>query len=342
MKKFLLILTIGSSIQIFSQAQPLITENFEALTLGNLATDPTGAAAGQNGWYIFQGAAADYQVVTVDAAHGKSLQTTTGAGAPPATGANLNTRYAYKPFTTVATPANNILSATMDIYTGPATGRGRVGLNIYNATATAVIGGIVYDYETKRIYGQARVTVVATPTQTGVLSLTLGTETFPANTWVRVRYTYNKTTGAHSYNYSAGTVNATYGFPGNATYSIFTGDVAGELDIVNSTLALNTIANSSSVDNINVQFSTAALLGVNDTALKAKAHILIYPNPVSDVINIITEEKIKNVSIFDISGKKIGAKVSGSEVDVRNLAPGNYLLRIETAGGITTEKFIKK
>lgn len=343
MKKILSsVLLISATIMTFGQTQTLISENYNALTNGNLATDPTGAAAGQNGWYIFQGAAADYQVVTIDAAHGKSVNFTTGAGAPPATGANTNNRYAFKAITTTATAANNLVLGQIDIYTGAATGKGRVGLQLYSSTAA--IGGIVYDYETKKIYGQARVTVVANPTQTGTLSLGLGTEVFPANTWVTVRYIYNKTTGAHSFIYSNGTIGGSYSFTGNATYSIFTGDVAAEFDAVNTTLATNTIANTAGIDNVSVQFTNQGLLGVDDIGKSKNAQVLlaIYPNPTSDILTIKSESKINKVSVADAAGKNIDVRLNGDSVDVRHLPTGTYFLSVETKDGLTTEKFIKK
>ncbi|MEA1851289.1 MULTISPECIES: T9SS type A sorting domain-containing protein [unclassified Chryseobacterium] len=342
MKKVLSVLFLSSYLIGFGQAQTLINENYNTLTNGNLATDPTGATAGQSGWYIYQGAASDYQVTTIDASHGKSINLTTGAGAPPSTGANTNNRYAYKGITTTATAANNLVMAQMEIYTGSATGKGRVGLQLYSSAAQ--IGGIVYDYETKKIYGQARVTVVATPTQTGILNLGLGAEVFPANTWVTVRYIYNKTTGAHSFIYTNGTTSASYSFTGNTTYSIFTGDVASEFDAVNTTLATNTVANTAGVDNVNVQFTNQALLGVDDIGKPKNAQVLlaIYPNPTTDVINIKSEDKIKKVHVTDLSGKNIDVKLNGNIVDVRHLSVGTYFISVETINGLVTEKFIKK
>jgi hypothetical protein len=342
MKKILSSLLLTSTaMMMFGQVQSLITENFNALTNGNIATDATGATAGQNGWYIYQGAASDYQITTIDAAHGKSLNITTGAGEPPATGANTNNRYSYKGITTAASTGNNLVRAKMEIYTGSATGAGRVGLQLYSSTAT--IGGIVYDYATKRIYGQARVTVVATPTQTGTLNLTLGTEIFPANSWVTVTYIYNKTTGQHTYTYGSGTTTATYNFSGNATYSIFTGDVAAEFDAINTTLATNAVANTAAVDNVQVEFTNNAVLSVNDTKdNEAKASVMISPNPTSDILNIKTESKINAVSVVDMTGRKVNVKLQGNQVDVRELPVGNYLINIETKDGVSTEKFIKK
>lgn len=341
MRKFLLTLTITGSVFLYGQTQTIFTENFDALTNGNLATDVTGTTAGQNSWYIYQGAAADYQVTTIDASHGKSLNLTTGAGAPPASGANANNRYAYKTISTTANASNNLVRAKMDIYTGAATGKGRVGIQLYSSTAA--IGGIVYDYETKKVYGQARVSVVADPTQTGTLTLTLGTETFPANSWVTVTYIYNKTTGQHTYQYTNGTTNASYNFSGNTTYSIFTGDVAVEFDAVNTTLASNTVANTAGIDNIQAEFTNAATLSVNDTPVKnAIVSLAVYPNPTSDILNIKSDSKINAVSVVDLTGRKIDVKLDGDKVDVKKLPAGTYLINIETKDGISTEKFIKK
>lgn len=339
MKKVLLsLLVIGSSVA-YGQVQSLITENFNALTNGNLATDATGATAGQNGWYIYQGAAADYQVAAIDATHVKSLNITTGAGAPPTTGTNTNNKFAYKGITTTATASNNLVRATMEIYTGPATGKGRVGLSLYSSAAA--IGGIVYDYDTKRIYGQARVTVIGTtPVQTGTLSLTLGTETFPANSWVTVTYIYNKTTGQHTYIY--GSTAATYNFSGNTTYSIFTGDVAAEFDAINTTLATNAVANTAGIDNVQVEFTNTATLGLDTVVKQAKASLMISPNPTTDILNIKTDSKINAVSVVDFTGRKMNVKLDGDKVDVRSLPAGTYLINIETKDGISTEKFIKK
>jgi len=341
MKKVLFFLSVVGSTFVFGQVQTIFTENFDALTNGNLATDVTGATAGQNSWYIYQGAVSDYQVTTIDASHGKSVNFTTGAGAPPSSGANTNNRYAYKSISTTATASNNLIRAKMDIYTGAATGKGRVGIQLYSSTAA--IGGVVYDYEAKKIYGQARVAVVADPTQTGTLTLTLGTETFPANTWVTVTYIYNKTTGQHTYQYTNGTTSANYSFSGNTTYSIFTGDIAAEFDAINTTLASNTVANTAGIDNIQAEFTNTATLSVNDTPSKnARVSLAIYPNPTSDILNIKSDSKINAVSVVDLTGRKLDVKLDGDKVNVQSLPSGTYLINVETKDGISTEKFIKK
>ena len=68
----------------------------------------------------------------------------------------------------------------------------------------------------------------------------------------------------------------------------------------------------------------------------------IYPNPASDFLTIESTLKVENVSVYDISGKKINVAFTNNKVDVRNLPAGNYMINIETKEGKTTKKFIKK
>ncbi|WEK69787.1 MAG: T9SS type A sorting domain-containing protein [Candidatus Chryseobacterium colombiense] len=72
-------------------------------------------------------------------------------------------------------------------------------------------------------------------------------------------------------------------------------------------------------------------------------NIEIFPNPVSDLITIKTDQKVENVSVYDISGKNSNVTIlRDNKVDVRNLPAGSYIMTIETKEGKTTKKFIKK
>ncbi|AZA53716.1 T9SS type A sorting domain-containing protein [Chryseobacterium sp. G0201] len=68
----------------------------------------------------------------------------------------------------------------------------------------------------------------------------------------------------------------------------------------------------------------------------------IYPNPVSDLLNIKSNVKIEKVEIFDISGKKINIVLNSNKIDVKSIPSGSYIVIIETKEGKTTKKFIKK
>lgn len=75
---------------------------------------------------------------------------------------------------------------------------------------------------------------------------------------------------------------------------------------------------------------------------KDKASIKIYPNPSKDFINILSEEAVTKIEIFDISGKKIKSNYSGKKIEVQNLPSGSYMLKIYTHSQISILKFTKK
>lgn len=343
MKKILSTVLLTATVLAFGQAQVVINENFETLTLGNVGSDTTGATAGQGGMYIFGGTAADFQIVNIDASNGKSLRVTSGNGY--ATPNNTFARYVWKNITTMATAANNIVLGTAKFHTGPATGAGRFQLVLYDSTTTGIVG-IAYDYATKQIKGLGRLIQTSTSTP-GFYTLNLGTQTFAANTWVTVQFTYNKTTGAYGWAYTDGTTPNTgsYGLATAPTgYTLVTGMVPAESDVVNSTLTGNTVANSASADSWSVQFTNQGLLSVEDTkpANLDKASITVYPNPASDVLNIKSESKINKVAVTDLAGKNVNVRLNGNSLDVRHLPTGTYFISVETKDGFVTEKFIKK
>ncbi|WP_124641715.1 T9SS-dependent choice-of-anchor J family protein [Amniculibacterium aquaticum] len=68
----------------------------------------------------------------------------------------------------------------------------------------------------------------------------------------------------------------------------------------------------------------------------------VYPNPTTDVLNIETKDKLKSVSVFDMSGKKMDLKLNGTSVDVKALRSGAYMISVETNKGSQSLKFIKK
>ncbi|MDP9955244.1 hypothetical protein J2X97_000881 [Epilithonimonas hungarica] len=81
-------------------------------------------------------------------------------------------------------------------------------------------------------------------------------------------------------------------------------------------------------------------LAVNDNA--KKINLSIYPNPTTDILNIKTQDKIVEVSVFDSTGKVINTKIVDGKINVSELLKGNYILRITTDKTTYQEKFIKK
>jgi ACT domain-containing protein len=73
--------------------------------------------------------------------------------------------------------------------------------------------------------------------------------------------------------------------------------------------------------------------------------VLVYPNPVSDELHIMSEDKINSVTLSGLSGNCIQLLSNISEytllLNTRNLAPGMYMLKIETSKGEVVRKLLK-
>lgn len=71
--------------------------------------------------------------------------------------------------------------------------------------------------------------------------------------------------------------------------------------------------------------------------------ISISPNPAADFINIALGKNnaINSAEVFDFSGKKVASSTT-SQIDVRNLAKGTYVVKVQSSEGVINQKFIKK
>ncbi len=83
--------------------------------------------------------------------------------------------------------------------------------------------------------------------------------------------------------------------------------------------------------------------GINETTLNKPT---LYPNPATDVLYLQSDEVVKSIRIFDISGKLVSSikpMTSGEvSIPVSELSTGTYILQSETESGIKVNKFIKK
>lgn len=88
---------------------------------------------------------------------------------------------------------------------------------------------------------------------------------------------------------------------------------------------------------ITITSSTSVLA----TAEAKKIEFSIYPNPVTDILNIHTREKVLNVSVYDMSGKLVSAPFSNGQVNVSMLPKGVYILIAKTEKAVYQQKLIK-
>lgn len=340
MKKVLLALSaVIISTSAFSQV--LESDNYNSYTLGNVSTSLT--AAGQGGMNLYNGAIANYQIVTGDASHAKYLQVTTGSE-----GTSTASRYVYK--TTLATAwtnrtsGNNIIKGVFQLYTGTSTNKHLSGVTVFNGTDGDGIVGIGYNSQTKTINGRAYLNITANPANNGFYNITgLTTNTYPANTWINLGFSYNKTTGAMTYNIDgvAQTLTVTGATPASG-FDPAEFDVHSGITRLDATDTVNSGPTTFGIDNYLVEASSNATLGASDIKKDVSSIIAIGPNPASDYLNILTSLKLKNVGIFDITGRKVNTVLNGNQVNIKALNSGTYIINIETEKGLTTEKFIKK
>lgn len=73
-----------------------------------------------------------------------------------------------------------------------------------------------------------------------------------------------------------------------------------------------------------------------------KVQLSIYPNPVSDYLNISSEEQIIDVVIYDVNGRTLNTRINNNQIDVSNFAKGFYIINIATDKAKYTQKFIKR
>lgn len=160
-------------------------------------------------------------------------------------------------------------------------------------------------------------------TVSGVIMLDSSTAIWSPNTWYRFKVVGSATDIKYYLNNTL----------------IYTGTAVSELPIDQLRFVHDNNEGSAYIDHIKINIeNTLSTKEINVKDVKLK----IYPNPSTDFITIDSRNKIKNVEIYDIAGKKIQVKSDGNRVDIRNLSSGIYLLNVETEVQNFTEKFIKK
>lgn len=96
------------------------------------------------------------------------------------------------------------------------------------------------------------------------------------------------------------------------------------------------------IDNVLVTSSSSS-----STDNFAKLGLNVFPNPVSDVMNITSPEaNIQAVTITDLNGRTVKSinfnNVAETTVDASDLASGVYLMNITANGTVATHKIVKK
>lgn len=73
--------------------------------------------------------------------------------------------------------------------------------------------------------------------------------------------------------------------------------------------------------------------------------LMVYPNPVKDILNISLDQGITGVSVYNLLGQQVITKsldANEAGIDMSGLASGAYLVSIQSEGKIKTVKIIKE
>ena len=93
----------------------------------------------------------------------------------------------------------------------------------------------------------------------------------------------------------------------------------------------------------NLANTTFQSLSVNDNIIDDS--ISVYPNPVKEIVNINSIDKINSVSLYDVQGRLLFVNLANgntAELNLASNANGIYFLKIKTQSGTKTEKIIKE
>ncbi len=90
--------------------------------------------------------------------------------------------------------------------------------------------------------------------------------------------------------------------------------------------------------------SPGELCDLNNIDFDKDFNVTIFPNPTQNILDINTNQMIKIISVYDLTGKEVAVNQdSNTTVDVSNLAKGFYVLKITSeTDDIKIMKFIKE
>ena len=95
-----------------------------------------------------------------------------------------------------------------------------------------------------------------------------------------------------------------------------------------------------------IYFTIRASAGIDDVVAEAE-EVSVYPNPAEDVVSVKADAEITSVEAYSVSGALALSQAfafgeSSVELDVTSLAPGMYILKVNTAAGTVTSRLVKK
>ena len=311
--------TLGQLLPVHFAAAPVLTTSSFFVVIATptttgdtlvLLTDTIGAASG-NGWADYGNGAgwASYDSLLGGTLGNLVAVTICGATTVPPTAAyNASATSGCAPLTVTFTDISSSLPTSWS-------------WNFGDGSAAATTQNPTHTFTTAGTYN-----VVETATNSGGNSTSTQTITVssgPTATNSTVNATTSTATNGSAVVTATGTSPFTYAWSaGSSTNDSLKGVAAGTYYVT------ITDANTChSIDTVVISFNNGIL------NLSNAATVKIYPNPATDVLNLVWSASINaEVSIIDLNGKVINTVITNGEMktafDIHSLATGTYLVRV--------------
>lgn len=366
MKRILLSLVVLTSI-CSASGQILQSEDFDSLPIGPIGTDATGTIPTNNFFTLSTNYDLDpfatttgtnagpenFQNVDYGDGHGTVLQiegTNGDKGRRNMWSGGLADQWAFRD------PANDYIQVEFDLFTGAGGGESNntKGLYIYDSNTTAsalkILGGFFFNTKTLVLQGIGYYTSATAPVNNYgfFLGPTATNLILPANQWVRLTLSFNKTSGQIVWkgpSFLGQVVGAAAGVdPDKVAFISRSGSAAATGTSAAIVNAASTTAGF--FDNLLVTATSVDLLGVNEIAA-ADLSVSAFPNPAKDHINVSStmNNGINTVTLTDIHGRNVKQvsfeSATDAVIDITDVAAGIYMMKIDTETTTVVKKIIK-
>ena len=106
------------------------------------------------------------------------------------------------------------------------------------------------------------------------------------------------------------------------------------------TVDIDNETRSATTPDIGADEFTIATMAVGEVATKSK--ILVYPNPVNDVLTVSSDKKVSNISVYNVGGQLIQEVNNTNVINLVKLSSGVYFVKTVIEGKTEMTKVIKK
>ena len=89
----------------------------------------------------------------------------------------------------------------------------------------------------------------------------------------------------------------------------------------------------------NNEFAGNEVLSVGDNVI---TELSLYPNPATDKVNVVSNNPIDTIEVYDVLGKQVKLLKNTNEINVSDLKSGIYLFKIYIGDLVSTRKIVVK